>query len=155
LGITTGKGADIVGGIPADLLDLDAARVNPGGVPIYRGCNLVGGIGVVVRDQSISPAPLLSNDAEFAAAAGASTPGFQPFPLIGISQQNLVIFLDGIALPFLEQTTRPAGELPDPSPPGTIVVGPMAGRVAPNGERGAGCNPPSDRIAHAHDDRGW
>ena len=54
LGITTGKGADVVGGVAADLLDFDSTRVNPGGIPIYRGCNLVGGIGVVVRDQ---PAP--------------------------------------------------------------------------------------------------
>src|SRR5262249_538117 len=53
LGITTGK---------ADLFDSDANAVNPGGVPIFKGDVLVGGIGVTGD---------ISGDlAEFAALVG-------------------------------------------------------------------------------------
>jgi uncharacterized protein GlcG (DUF336 family) len=254
LGITTGKGADVVGGVAADLLDLDATRVNPGGIAIYRGCNMVGGIGVVVRDQlapatlpthlqgaeaywaaypdvkadpyygatpqgawehyqkfgqgegrtwvggdpgisalvqgaeaywaaypdvkadpyygatpqgawehyqkfgqgegrtwvggdpgisqpmtsgvpvlNTSAPALLPSHSEFAAIAGVSGAGFQIVPEVGLPLRDIVVFLDGIALPFVEQTTRPAGEFADPAPSGSIVFGPFAGSVAPEG----------------------
>jgi uncharacterized protein GlcG (DUF336 family) len=129
LGITTGK---------ADREDSDASAVNPGGIPIYRGCTVVGGVGVVVRNGPANPAdqpPLLPNHAEFAAVIGASTeiPGiakFQPFPAIGIPIPELVVFLDGIALPFVEQNTLPKDSQPDTSPPpGAITFGLFAGHA--------------------------
>lgn len=111
LGITTGK---------ADLFDSDPNAVNPGGLPLFRGSEVVGGVGVVVRDGGGN---LLPNHGEFAALEG--TAGF-PAP-------QGVIFLDGIRLPFVEQTTRPAGTVADPSSsPGTVVLGPFDGVDAPD-----------------------
>jgi uncharacterized protein GlcG (DUF336 family) len=51
---------------------------------------------------------------------------------VGLPLRDIVVFLDGIALPFVEQTTRPAGEFADPAPSGSIVFGP-SGSVAPEG----------------------
>src|SRR5207247_4178711 len=90
LGITTGK---------ADVFDSDPGAVNGGGVPIFKHGQLVGGIGVTGV-----PGPL----AEFAAFAGSVPSGaFGPRPA-----DPGVIFLDGIALPFVAQTTRPPGTFP-------------------------------------------
>lgn len=115
LGITTGK---------ADLFDSNPNAVNPGGVPIFRGSVVVGGIGVVIKD---SAGNLLPNHAEFATLAG--TAGFPPT----VASPGEV-FIDGIRLPFVEQTTRPGGTVPDVSPPpGTTVIGPFAGVSAPDG----------------------
>src|SRR5262249_11680624 len=73
-GITTGKNADVVGQVPEDFFDSNSNKVNPGGVGIYRGCNMVGGIGVVVRDAS-TPPKLLPDHGEFGAVAGISGAG--------------------------------------------------------------------------------
>ena len=84
LGIATGK---------ADIFDSDFLSVNGGGVPIFKDGVLVGGIGVT----GVDPA-----SAEFAAFAGstpdsdAAVPRFGPQPA-----EPGVIFLDGIALPFV------------------------------------------------------
>src|SRR2546425_10754331 len=87
LGITTGK---------ADVFDSDPGAVNGGGVPIFKNGQVVGGIGVTGV-----PGPL----AEFAAFAGSVPSGaFGPRPA-----DPGVIFLDGIALPFVTQATRPPG----------------------------------------------
>jgi uncharacterized protein GlcG (DUF336 family) len=86
LGITTGK---------ADLNDSDPNAVNPGGVPLFRNGSLVGGIGV---------AGVAGDVAEFAAYAAATSNGFGPSPAA-----PGVVFIDGVALPFVKQTTRPAG----------------------------------------------
>ena len=87
LGITTGK---------ADVFDSDPGAVNGGGVPIFKNGQVVGGIGVTGV-----PGPL----AEFAAFAGSVPSGaFGPRPA-----DPGVIFLDGIALPFVAQATRPPG----------------------------------------------
>ena len=61
-GIITGK---------ADVLDSDANAVNPGGLPIYKGGVLVGGIGV---------AGVAADVAEFTAFTGATAIGFSPLP---------------------------------------------------------------------------
>jgi uncharacterized protein GlcG (DUF336 family) len=124
LGITTGKAND---------KDTNQNAVNPGGIPIYRGCTVVGGIGVAVRDP-LNPLRLLPNHAEFAAFTGAFTKipkavQFQPVPAIGIALPDLVVFLDGIALPFVEQTTRPLGTKADSPPAGNIMFGPFAGQA--------------------------
>src|SRR5438093_7057476 len=106
LGITTGK---------ADVFDSNPGAVNGGGVPIFKNGQLVGGIGVTGV-----PGPL----AEFAAFTGSvPNASFGPRPA-----DPGVIFLDGIALPFVAQATRPPGTFPGvfaPVPLG-FVVGPLA-----------------------------
>ena len=94
LGILTGK---------ANAADSNATAVNPGGVPIFYKNVVVGGIGVVTSSSN-------SNVAEFAALAGATTQraaagdNFGPTPA-----SPGVVFIGGIALPFVNQTSRPAG----------------------------------------------
>src|SRR5467141_3938829 len=115
LGILTGK---------ADTADSNAASVNPGGVPIFYKNVVVGGIGVVTSSSN-------SNVAEFAALAGATTQrgaagdNFGPTPAA-----PGVVFVGGIALPFVDQTSRPSG----------FSAGPVAGAgsflVAPANSQG-------------------
>ena len=113
LGIITGK---------ADTNDSDPNAVNPGGVPLFKGGAVVGGVGVV----SSSP-----QAAEFAAFSGANNAGFLPsaaqLPPPG------VVIVGGIALPFVNQTTIPTGANPG-STAGTYVVGPAAGSLPPEGD---------------------
>jgi len=105
LGILTGK---------ADAMDSDPNAVNPGGVPIFYKGVVVGGVGVVT--------PLSNqNVAEFAAFSGslaqrpATGDNFAPSPA-----PPGVVFIGGIALPLVNQTTRPAG----------ISAGPVGGTGA-------------------------
>ena len=102
LGITTGK---------ADLNDSDPTTVNPGGVPLFKNGHVVGGIGV---------AGVPGDVAEFAAFSSAVANGFGPSPA-----PPGVVVIDGIALPFVNQTTRPVGVGPG-SFAGSFVVGPGA-----------------------------
>jgi uncharacterized protein GlcG (DUF336 family) len=99
LGITTGK---------ADLNDSDPSAVNPGGVPLFRNGSLVGGIGV---------AGVAGDVAEFAAYAAATSNGFGPSPAA-----PGVVFIDGVALPFVNQKTRPAGVGAGSFPGGSFFV---------------------------------
>ena len=109
LGISTGK---------PDFADSDPTAVNPGGIPLFKGGDEVGGVGVVGSTGPIS---------EFAAFSGVSGAGFLPsLPPPG------VVFIDGIALPFVQQTTIPAGVSPGTAT-GSYVVGPVAGGLAPEG----------------------
>ena len=118
LGILTGK---------ADLNDSDPGAVNPGGVPLFKNGTLVGGVGVAGVAPSV---------AEFAAFSGES--GFGP----AVAPPG-VVFINGIALPFVNQTTRPAGysagsatgsyfvkprSSPEPAPEGDLVS-PAAGKI--------------------------
>jgi uncharacterized protein GlcG (DUF336 family) len=127
LGIATGK---------ADLVDSDSNAVNPGGVPLFRNGGLIGGIGI---------AGVSSDIAEYAAYTAATSNGFGPAPAA-----PGVVFIDGVALPFVDQTTRPAGvgagsftgsfvagaaptASPGPPPEGMIVTpaaGPLGGLSA-------------------------
>jgi uncharacterized protein GlcG (DUF336 family) len=121
LGILTGK---------ADVNDSNPAAVNPGGVPLFKG-GAVGGVGVVSTLPEI---------AEFAAFTGATNAGLLP------SQSQLpppgVVIISGVALPFVNQTTQPAGTTPGTFagsyfaghtpiagslPPENYLVGPNAG----------------------------
>jgi uncharacterized protein GlcG (DUF336 family) len=102
LGITTGK---------ANQNDSDPNAVNPGGVPLFRNGSVVGGIGV---------AGVSGDVAEFAAYAAATSNGFGPTPAA-----PGVVFIDGVALPFVNQTTRPAS-VGAGSFTGSFVAGPMA-----------------------------
>jgi uncharacterized protein GlcG (DUF336 family) len=89
LGIITGK---------KDLNDSDPNSVNPSGIPIYRGNVLVGGIGVTGAANDV---------AEYAAFKGATSTGFGEF------FSNLpppgVVFLGGVALPAIDNTSPPPG----------------------------------------------
>ncbi len=93
LGVLTGK---------ADTNDSDATTVNPGGMPIFYKNVVVGGIGVVTTSNNL-------NVAEFAALAGATTARSGPADSFGPTPAAPgVVFIGGIALPFVNQTTRPA-----------------------------------------------
>jgi len=125
LGIITGK---------KDVLDSDPNAVNPGGVPIFYQNVVLGGVGVVTSSTNL-------NVAEYAAFAAATTQrggadNFGPTPA-----PPAVVFIGGIALPFVNQTTLPAG----------FSVGPVAGTasffVAPSNS--AGQPPEGDLITPA------
>jgi len=102
LGVLTGK---------ANINDSDATTVNPGGVPIFYKNVVVGGIGVVTTSNNL-------NVAEYAAFAGATSARTAPPDTFGPTPAAPgVVFIGGIALPFVSQTARPAG----------FTVGPVAG----------------------------
>jgi uncharacterized protein GlcG (DUF336 family) len=102
-GIITGK---------ADRFDSNPSAVDPGGVPIFKDGKVAGGIGVtgVSRDA-----------AEFAAFAGSIAGGGRFGPRVAAPG---TIFLDGIQLPFVKNTVRPAGVGPGVFA-GAFTVGPI------------------------------
>jgi uncharacterized protein GlcG (DUF336 family) len=107
LGVATGK---------VDVNDSDPTAVNPGGVPLFRNGSLLGGVGVA----GVAP-----NIAEYAAYVAAASNGFGPAPAA-----PGVVFINGIALPFVNQTTLPAG-VGAGSFTGSFVVGPLASPGTP------------------------
>jgi uncharacterized protein GlcG (DUF336 family) len=101
LGVMTGK---------ADTLDSNAQSVNPGGVPIFYKNVVVGGIGVVTSASD-------SNVAEFAAFTASTIARSGPDDNFGPTPAAPgVVFIGGIALPFVEQTSRPASVSAGPAP---------------------------------------
>lgn len=126
LGVLTGK---------ADTADSNATAVNPGGVPIFYKNIVLGGIGVVTSSSN-------SNAAEYAAFVGSTTirtaltDTFGPTPAA-----PGVVFVGGIALPFVNQTSRPAG----------FSAGPVAGtgNYLVAATNSAGQPPEGDLIAPA------
>ena len=113
LGIATGK---------ADVNDSDPTAVNPGGVPIFKNGQAVGGVGVTGVAFDI---------AEFAAfsAARVNTDGIFINPAALPPPGEVVI--DGVALPFVDQTTAPAGVTPGTFNAANFTVGPIASPGAP------------------------
>lgn len=107
LGILTGK---------ANLNDSDPAAVNPGGVPLYKQGVMVGGVGVA----GVTP-----DVAEFAALTASVGAGFGPNPA-----PPGVVIINGIAVPFVNQTTRPAGYGPG-SADGVYSLGPLGSPKSP------------------------
>jgi uncharacterized protein GlcG (DUF336 family) len=101
LGILTGK---------ANLDDSDPSAVNPGGVPLFKQGVMVGGVGVAGAPPDV---------AEFAALSGAVGAGFGAKPA-----PPGVVIIGGIALPFVNQTTMPAGYGAG-SADGKYVIGPL------------------------------
>ncbi|MGH8336352.1 MAG: hypothetical protein ACRETL_05915, partial [Gammaproteobacteria bacterium] len=111
LGVATGK---------FGVNDSDPNALNPGGVPIFKNGVLLGGVG-------IAGAP--ANVAEFAAFSAATSNGFGPSP-----SPPGVVFIDGIALPFVNQTTLPPGVSAGSAAGGTYLIGPLASpQAAPEG----------------------
>jgi uncharacterized protein GlcG (DUF336 family) len=113
LGIATGK---------ADVNDSDPTAVNPGGVPIFKNGQVVGGIGVTGVSSAI---------AEFAAFAAMQI----NVDGIGLDLSALPppgeVVIDGIALPFVNQTTAPAGVTAGTFNAANFTVGPVASPGAP------------------------
>lgn len=107
LGVATGK---------VDVNDSDPSAVNPGGVPLFRNGSVVGGIGVAGAAPEV---------AEYAAYVAATSNGFGPTPAA-----PGVVFINGVALPFVNQTTPPAGTSAGIFN-GSFVVGPSASPGTP------------------------
>jgi uncharacterized protein GlcG (DUF336 family) len=124
-GMTPGLGP-ITGKV--DLNDSDQTAVNPGGVPLYKGGVLVGGIGVT---------GVPANTAEFAAYSALA--GFAPVQI----PPPVVVFINGIELPFVNQTTQPDGT----SPASVDVTNPNSGTFAIGPIDGPGPAPEGDLIA--------
>jgi uncharacterized protein GlcG (DUF336 family) len=108
LGILTGK---------ADVYDSDPNAVNPGGVPIFdqpagQTPVVLGGVGVVTSSSNL-------NVAEYAAVVASGTQRANSTEVLGLKSVPApgAVFIGGIALPFVNQTTLPAG----------VSGGPVAG----------------------------
>ncbi|HEY6946921.1 MAG TPA: heme-binding protein [Candidatus Acidoferrum sp.] len=94
LGVITGK---------ADANDSNTTAVNPGGVPIFYKNVVLGGIGVVTSASD-------PNVAEFAAFTGSTTTRTGPADAFGPTPAAPgAVFIGGVALPFINQTSLPAG----------------------------------------------
>jgi uncharacterized protein GlcG (DUF336 family) len=122
-GITTGK---------ADLSDSDPTAVNPGGVPIFKNGQEVGGIGVAAEDPdtaeyvAFAASGMIAMNGPSSATDGV---GFPAFPAPGI------VSINGITLPFVNQTAPPAGVMPGTFNAANFTVGPTASAgPAPEGE---------------------
>ena len=107
LGIITGK---------ANVYDSDPNAVNPGGVPLFENGTLIGGVGVVASSPDV---------AEYAAYSGAVGAGFGANPA-----PPGVVVINGIALPFVNQTTAPSGITSGPFN-GAYSIGPAASSGPP------------------------
>jgi uncharacterized protein GlcG (DUF336 family) len=120
-GATAGCGTGIVTG-KANLFDSNPAAVNGGGVPIFKRGRVVGGIGVT----GVPP-----EQAEYAAFRGSfalANPLFGP----QVPEFPGAVILDGIRLPFVNNTTLPPGVAPGVFA-GAFVVGPVASPYGPAG----------------------
>jgi len=128
VGISTGK---------ADVFDTGQDRPNdvpidPGGIPIYRGGKVVGGVGVSgVRGDLAEYAATLAS-----AGAGRGLDFSEPLGAPG------AVFVDGLRLPFFGTCTnipcirralktQPAGSAPGTLSQGTFIVQPRDGLQAP------------------------
>ena len=119
LGIATGK---------ADVNDSDQNAVNAGGVPLFRNGRVIGGIGVAGVLNDVKG----NNVAEFAAFTAATTAvnGISALPSSPLPPPGAVV-IAGIALPFVDQTTRPSGVGTGSFSASNYVVGPVASSGPP------------------------
>ena len=139
LGITTGKSnlLDSPNRFPATGGGLE--DVNPGGIPLYRGGQLIGGVGVagVATDQA--------QYAALVAAAGSGRGITTALDFPNRLPEPGAIFIDGIRLPFYGSCgtnlaciraaadNRPSGSAPGTFSQGTMLVPAQNGRQAPEG----------------------
>ena len=137
-GIITGK---------ADLNDSVATAVNPGGVPIFKNGQEVGGIGVVAADTdtaeyvAFAAAGMIAMGGPSAATDGV---GFPAFPAPGI------VSINGITLPFVNQTTPPSGVTSGIFAAAFFTVGPVGSPgVPPEGALIAATNGPVGGLTAA------
>jgi len=118
-GVITGK---------ANLDDSDASAVNPGGVPIFKNGQEVGGIGVAAADPDTAEYVAYTAAGMTALSgpsAGTGGVGFPAFPAPGI------VSIEGITLPFVNQTTPPSGVSSGTFNPANFTVGPVASPGVP------------------------
>ena len=113
LGIATGK---------ADVNDSDPTAVNPGGVPIFKNGQAVGGIGITGVPTAVAEfvaftAVRVNMDGIFLDPSKLPPPG--------------EVVIDGIALPFVNQTTAPSGVVAGTFNLANFTVGPVASLGAP------------------------
>jgi uncharacterized protein GlcG (DUF336 family) len=101
LGVITGK---------ADTMDSNSQTVNPGGVPIFYKNVVLGGVGVVTSSNNLDVAEYAAFTASTISRTG-TTDTFGPTPAA-----PGVVYIGGIALPFVNQTTLPAGVSAGPAP---------------------------------------
>jgi uncharacterized protein GlcG (DUF336 family) len=122
-GITTGK-RDF-----RDSNNGDESSINGGGVPLFRGRRLIGGVGVA--GVSFDRAEYAALVAAAASGRGITTAIDFPAPL----PEPGGIFIDGLRLPFVEADAerRPAGSRPGSFLSGVMVVPARDGRGAPEG----------------------
>jgi uncharacterized protein GlcG (DUF336 family) len=106
LGVITGK---------ADTMDSQSFSVNPGGLPIFKNGVLVGGVGVAGVSYDV---------AEYVALTAMDV-GTDGIALPALPAPGEVV-IDGIALPFVDQTTAPAGVTPGTFNAAFYTLGPMA-----------------------------
>src|SRR5439155_1334547 len=100
LALSGGFGPGVITG-KADVNDSNATAVNPGGVPIFYKNVVLGGIGVVTSANDL-------NVAEYAAFVGSTAVRSGPTDTFGPTPAAPgVVFIGGIALPFVSQTARP------------------------------------------------
>lgn len=123
LGIATGK---------ADVNDSDPSAVNPGGVPIFKGGHVVGGIGVTGAGVTADVAEFAAFTAENMNVDGIALP--LPLPPPG------EVVIDGISLPFVLQTTPPSGAGPGTFDPTKFEIVPKDGALPPDGYLVAAAN---------------
>lgn len=116
-GVITGK---------VDTNDSNATAVNPGGVPIFYKNVVLGGIGVVTSASD-------PNVAEFAAFSGSTTTRTGPTDTFGPTPAAPgVVFIGGVALPFVNQTSLPAGFSAAPvGGTGSFLVAPTSSQGPP------------------------
>ena len=129
-GVITGK---------VDTNDSNATAVNPGGLPIFYKNVVLGGIGVITSATDL-------NVAEFAAFSGSTTARTGPTDTFGPTPAAPgVVFIGGVALPFVNQTSLPTGFSAGPiggtgsfliapansqgQPPGGDLIPPAAGPI--------------------------
>jgi uncharacterized protein GlcG (DUF336 family) len=96
IGVATGK---------ADTMDtvMNGTVVNPGGIPIFKNFVMVGGIGVAGVD------PLTAEYAAFSATQIDSDGVYDNLKALPPPGE---VVIDGVALPFADQMSPPAGTIP-------------------------------------------
>jgi uncharacterized protein GlcG (DUF336 family) len=125
LALSGGFGPGVITG-KADVNDSNATAVNPGGVPIFYKNVVLGGIGVVPSASDL-------NVAEFAAFTGATTARTGPSDRFGPTPAAPgVVFIGGVALPFVNQTSIPAGFSAGPAAgTGSFLIAPANSQGQP------------------------